>query len=101
MFISHIGDQMKQYFTGFFTALCLTSSLFIFMGSKNRNLGDITVSSISIYPGNRGGGYIKTYNDQGDQTAYFGTGENGVGLIGVHNSEGSQVAYLGAGALGS
>ena len=54
---------MKQYFTGFFTALCLTSSIFIFMGSKNRNLGDITVSSISIHPGKYGGGYIKTYND--------------------------------------
>lgn len=92
---------MKQYFTGFFTAICLTSSIFIFMGSKNKNLGDITVSSISIYPGKRGGGYIKTYNDQGHQTAYFGTGENGVGLIGVHNSVGSQVAYLGAGAYGS
>ena len=59
MFTSHIGDQMKQYFTGFFTAICLTSSIFIFMGSKNKNLGDITVSSISIYPGKRGGDILK------------------------------------------
>ena len=51
---------MKQYFLGFFTAVCLTSSLFIFIGSSNRNLGDITVSSISIYPNKNGdGGYIK------------------------------------------
>ena len=33
------GDHMRQYFTGFFTAACLTSSIFIFMGSKNKNLG--------------------------------------------------------------
>jgi antitoxin component YwqK of YwqJK toxin-antitoxin module len=29
---------MKQYFTGFFTAVCLTASVFIFMGSQNKNL---------------------------------------------------------------
>ena len=59
---------MKQYFTGFFTAVCLTASVFIFMGSKNKNLGDIKVSSISIVPGKYGGGFIKTYNEDGKQT---------------------------------
>jgi len=39
---------MKQYFTGFFTAICLTTSVFIFMGSQNKNLGDIVVNSISV-----------------------------------------------------
>ena len=97
----HNGDHMRQYFTGFFTAVCLTSSIFIFMGSKNKNLGDITVSSISIYPGKYGGGYVKTYNEDGKQTSYLGTGEGGVGLFGVHNAMGSQVAYFGAGEFGS
>ena len=40
---------MKQYFTGFFTAVCLTTSIFLFMGSQDRNLGDIAVNSITVY----------------------------------------------------
>ena len=39
---------MKQYFTGFFTAVCLTASVFLFMGSQNKNLGDIVAKSIRI-----------------------------------------------------
>ena len=39
---------MKQYFTGFFTAVCLTASLFLFMGSQDKNLGDIEVESILL-----------------------------------------------------
>ena len=31
---------MKQYFTGFFTAVCLTASVFIFMGSQNTSLAN-------------------------------------------------------------
>ena len=39
---------MKQYFTGFFTAFCLTASAFLFMGSQNKNLGDVTVKSLAV-----------------------------------------------------
>ena len=39
---------MKQYFTGFFTAVCLTASVFLFMGSQNKNLGAIEVESIVL-----------------------------------------------------
>ena len=39
---------MKQYFTGFLTAVCLTASVFIFMGSQNKNLGDIEADSIVL-----------------------------------------------------
>ena len=39
---------MKQYFTGFFTATCLVSSIFIFIGAQNTEFGDIKAHSISI-----------------------------------------------------
>jgi len=45
---------MKQYFTGFFTAVCLTVSFFLFMGSKQKtlkdfnNMGHIKVTGITI-----------------------------------------------------
>ena len=39
---------MKQYFTGFFTAMCLTASFFLFTGSQKNNLGDIEVNSIKV-----------------------------------------------------
>ena len=35
---------MKQYFTGFFTAACLTASVFMFIGAESKNLGDIEVN---------------------------------------------------------
>ena len=92
---------MRQYFTGFFTAVCITSSIFILTGSKNKNLGDITVSSITVVPGKYGGGFIQTFNDNGMETTYIGTAEDGVGIVGVHNSMGKQIAYLGAGNQGS
>ena len=41
---------MKNYITGIITGISLTASAVIFMGAKaqNKNLGDITVSSIKI-----------------------------------------------------
>jgi len=79
---------MKQYFTGFFTAVCLTASVFIFMGSQNKNLGDIEANSITVRTpdgkvpiyiayGGEGNGYIQTFNADGKQTAYLGTGKGG------------------------
>ena len=39
---------MKQYFTGFFTAACLTASVFMLIGAESKNLGDIEVNSIKV-----------------------------------------------------
>ena len=96
---------MKQYFTGFFTAVCLTASVFIFMGSQNKNLGDIVVNSISI-KGENGetniyDGYIQTNNADGKLTAYLGTGESGGGHVQTVNADGKLTTYLGTGESGS
>ena len=39
---------MKQYFTGFFTALCIASSIFFFLGAKSKKNNNIVVESITI-----------------------------------------------------
>ena len=39
---------MKRYTIGLITGVLLTASAFMFMGAQNKNLGDITVSSIKI-----------------------------------------------------
>ena len=39
---------MKQYFTGFFTAVCLTVSVFLFLAATKPELGDIKAKSITI-----------------------------------------------------
>jgi hypothetical protein len=80
---------MKQYFTGVFTAVCLTASVFLFMGSQNKNLGDIEVNSITVITPDgkkaaawfgvteEGGGFMKFYNTSdkrdGESTAWIGT----------------------------
>ena len=118
---------MKQYFTGFFTAVCLTASVFLFMGSQNKNLGEIEADMITITSelgttyligggivlenqygkdvftvgiSDDGGGFLSTYNTDGKETSYLGTGEGGVGLLTTNNAGGKQTSYLGTGEGG-
>jgi len=88
---------MKQYFTGFFTAVCLTASVFLFMGSQNKNLGDIEANSISIVSPEGTtkilGGMIETFNkDEQLMTSNYSS-ENG-GLFKIYNSNGYMTGML-------
>ena len=49
--LSKIGENMKQYFTGFITAMVFTSSLFLFIGAKKRTIDNLTVQKITIVDG--------------------------------------------------
>ena len=55
---------MNQYFTGFFTAMVLTSSLFLFIGAKKRTIDNLTVQKITIV------------GDNGDQVGEIGSDRN-------------------------
>ena len=119
---------MKQYFTGFFTAVCLTASVFIFMGSQNKNLGVIEADSISITSevgttliigggiflknedgndvsllavGDNGGSFFETHNADGKQTSYLGTAGDGSGHLRTYNADGKMTSYLGTGGDGN
>ena len=91
---------MKQYFIGFFTGACLIASAVMFMGAQNQheNLGDITVNSITVLS-DGSGGYIKTYNSDGKQTSYLGTGGTG-GFLETFDATGQSTSYLGTGGTG-
>ena len=80
---------MKQYFSGFFTATCLSVSFVMFTASNNDNLGDITVNSIRVVD-NQNGGFITTYNDQGEITTYIGSVEGGSGKVASYDKNNVQ-----------
>ena len=91
---------MKQYIIGFITGACLIASAVMFMGAQNQheNLGDITVNSITVLS-DGSGGYIKTYNSDGKQTSYLGTGGTG-GFLETFDSTDQSTSYLGTGGTG-
>ena len=91
---------MKQYFTGFFTGVCLVASAVMFMGASNKNLGNITVNSITVMDDGTGG-FIQTLNADGKQTSYLGTGGKGSGKLQTFNADGKQTSYLGTAVEGS
>ena len=91
---------MRHYIIGFITGACLIASAIMFMGAKNQheNLGDITVNSITVLS-DGSGGYIKTYNSDGKQTSYLGTGGTG-GFLETFDATGQSTSYLGTGGTG-
>ena len=95
---------MKQYFTGFFTALCLSASFVLFVGSQKKSLGSVVVDSI-IVKGDDGsmttiiGSGMITYNTNGKQSCYVGTADQGGGVIRTSNINGKETCYLGANIL--
>ena len=62
---------MKQYFSGFISAICLSISFVMFTASQTNNLGDIVVNSIRVVD-NENGGFITTYDQEGKITTYTG-----------------------------
>ena len=87
---------MKKYTIGLITGALLAVSAMMFMGSQNKNLGDITVNSI-IVKDNGNGGFITTYNADGIQTAFLGTSESGSGFILTNNKHEVRTGYFGTG----
>ena len=75
---------MKQYFTGFFTAMTLMVSLFLFIGAAS-NKSKIEAKMITVN-GKDGStlimdGTIVTLNKDGFVTGYFGNDKSKNGII--------------------
>ena len=82
-----------------------TVLVFVSIGATDKNLGDITVNSISV-KNNKGEdciwmgvspndeGYLITYNADGKQTMYAGTGADGGGMIKLSNTFGNATSLL-------
>ena len=87
---------MKQYFTGFFTATCLTISIFLFMGLDEGP----KVMKPFIIDGEKGNTIftgaqiIITNNNHSKISASIGVEENGGGFISVANIKGKSVGVM-------
>ena len=72
---------MKQYFTGFFTAICLTTSVFIFMGSTDNNMGHIIVD-----------GTLQLFNAEAESVvesgALYANEDHGQGFLKLNDENG-------------
>tara|TARA_B100000902_G_scaffold383503_1_gene422443 strand:- start:59 stop:439 length:381 start_codon:yes stop_codon:yes gene_type:complete len=91
---------MKQYFTGFFTALCLSISLFMVMkNEKDENSGSI--DSKIILNGDSGktvieGGSMRIFNQDGKEIAFIGVCDRLAGKVQLKNKLGYKIASMGA-----
>ena len=92
---------MKQYFTGFFTAVCLTSSIFFFVGAQ-KNHGDLLVSSLKIKDRYSASSItiesegITMVNNKGKKLLSIGKGDVLGGSIRAFSPEGREMIYLGS-----
>ena len=80
---------MKQYFSGFITALCLSISFIMFTASQSKTLGEITVDSIRVV-NNDNGGFITTYDEKGKITTFIGSVDGGGGKVAAYNKNNVQ-----------
>ena len=85
---------MKKYTIGLITGALLGISAMMFMGSQNKNLGNITVNSITVKDDGNGG-FIKTSNADGKQTVYLGTSTEGFGFLSTNNKHEVRTGYFG------
>ena len=90
---------MKRYAIGLITGALLAISAMMFMGAQNKNLGDITVNSITV-KNDGNGGFISISNSDGKERIYLGTHKSGRGWLHIYNSDGKERIYLGNGTKG-
>ena len=96
---------MKQYFTGFITAVVFTSSVFLFIGAKKRTIENLTVQKITIVDktGNQVGeigqkkseSYIWLKSRKNRKPAILLSTDSNSGNIVIRNSTGKDVVSLG------
>lgn len=81
---------MKEYASGFISAICLAISSLLFIAANKSSLGDITVSSIKVVnklePGS-----ITTYDMNGKITSYIGSQSNNGGDLIIYKEDGKEI----------
>ena len=98
-----------------------TILVFVSIGATDKNLGDITVTSVTVVDEDGGmamlnwrsliigldvpmvgivceddGGTLTTFNADGKETSYLGTAEDGSGILTIQNMEGELIAGFGS-----
>jgi len=116
--------MMKQYFTGFFTATCLATSLFLFTGAQNTKTqteslvikserGTTTIGGGFIEVDGASGkklfevtvsssnhGQLSMFNKNGVLTTSVSSSDEGDGFVKVHNSRGVRAVDISSSSFG-
>ena len=116
--------MMKQYFIGFFTATCLTTSLFLFTGAQKANTqsepivikserGTTTIGGGFIEVDGASGkklfevavsssnhGQLSVFNKNGVLTTSVSAGDDGDGFVRVHNNNGVRAVDISSSSFG-
>ena len=91
---------MKQYFTGFFSALCLSASFYFFAYANHDNSGNeekdkVVLSSVDGQTIIEGGS-MRFINKEGKEIVYIGVSKKMAGKIQLQNRSGYKIASMGA-----
>ena len=90
---------MRQYFTGFFTALCLATSLYFFISSDSSSSEEVNLPI--IIEDDKGkvvinSESIRFYNKEKEEILFVGSTVREAGSIQIKNNRGYKVVNLGA-----
>ena len=91
---------MRQYFTGFFSALCLSASFYLFTEVSHDN-SDNNEENQVVLTSEDGktiieGGSMKIFNKEGLEIIYIGVSERMEAKIQIQNKSGYKIASMGA-----
>ena len=88
---------MKNYFTGFITSTCLTTSVFLFMGSQSAKT-QIEPIIITSEKGTTkiGGGFIEIDSPSGKKIFDVNVGDSNHGELTIYNKNGNSISKVSA-----
>ena len=91
---------MRQYFTGFFSALCLSASFYLFTELSHDN-SDNNEENQVVLTGEDGktiieGGSMRFINKEGKEIVYIGVDKKMAGKIQIQNRSGYKTASMGS-----
>ena len=91
---------MRQYFTGFFSALCLSVSFYLFIETNYDNIGSENKNQVVLNSDIEKiiieGDSMKFFNKEEQEIIYIGVSERMAGKIQILNKSGYKIASMGA-----
>ena len=91
---------MRQYFMGFFSALCLSASFYFFADANHDNSGNDQKDQVILSSGDGKtiieGGSMRFFNKEGKEIVYIGVSKKMAGKIELQNRSGYKIASMGA-----
>ena len=91
---------MRQYFMGFFSALCLSASFYFFADANHDNSSNDEKDQVILSSGDGKtiieGGSMRFFNKEGKEIVYIGVSKKMAGKMQLQNRSGYKIASMGA-----